>query len=405
VYFQILQKWSGTRPSVDFEARAKLRIGIPKALNLWSTHQFWVGFMEALGINPRKLAFSSDTSEEQGGEFGKGRGIVNYCYPVKCISGHFGELLLREKRKIDILFYPMIHSLPSVLNGYVVDSLSCPRVSAASENIRAGFVEENDSFADLGIRYVSPFVSLGEPALVPRQLYAGLQDVIVDLTLTETRQAVDAGYKALEDFNAEMRRRSLEVLQQCVAGGKPCLLVLARPYHMDPGIGHEIEGELQACGYPVLWVQYLPTDPELLEWVFRYDLDSGLINSPFDIADVWPSSYSANTNEILWGAKVAARMPWIAAVIRLSSYECGMDRPTYSLVQQIVERSGTLFFSFQNLDSTRPAVSVKSRVETIAYYLQKCSASIIERKQQVSAPDCPLLNPEPEALERACVEN
>jgi hypothetical protein len=39
---------------------------------------------------------------------------------------------------------------------------------------------------------------------------------------------------------------------------------------------------------------------------------------------VWPSSYSGNTNEILWAAKFAARMPWIACVVRLSSYECGM---------------------------------------------------------------------------------
>jgi len=360
-----------------------------------------MGFLEALGINPRKIVFSSDTSEEQGREFGKGRGTVDCCYPVKCMSGHYGELLLREKRKIDILFSPMIHSMPSILNGYVVDSLSCPRVAAAAENIRAGFVKENNTFTDLGIRYVAPFVSLGEPALVPRQLYVGLQDVIEDLSLEETRKAVDAGYQALENFNADMRRRSLEVLEQSAVGGKPCLLVLARPYHMDPGIGHEIEVDLQAYGYPVLWAQYLPTDAELLEWIFRHDLDSGLINSPVDIADGRPSSYSANTNEILWGAKVAARLPWIAAVIRLSSYECGMDQPTYSPVQQIVERSGTLFFSFQDLDSTKPAGSVRIRVETIAYYLQKYSASIIERKRQVSAPDCPLLGSAPGALVKA----
>jgi predicted nucleotide-binding protein (sugar kinase/HSP70/actin superfamily) len=113
----------------------------------------------------------------------------------------------------------------------------------------------------------------------------------------------------------------------------------------------------------------------------------------FDIADVWPSSYSANTNEILWGAKVAARTPWIAGVIRLASYECGMDQPTYSPVQQIVERSGTLFFSFQELDSTKPAGSVKIRVETIAHYLQKYAKEIIQRKKAAAAPNCPLLVP------------
>jgi predicted nucleotide-binding protein (sugar kinase/HSP70/actin superfamily) len=106
---------------------------------------------------------------------------------------------------------------------------------------------------------------------------------------------------------------------------------------------------------------------------------------------VWPSSYSSNTNEILWGAKVAARIPWIACVIRMSSYECGMDQPTYTPVQQIVERSGTLFFSFQDLDSTKPSGSVKIRVETITHYLEKYAGSIIEKKKAAMPPGCPLL--------------
>ena len=46
--------------------RLSLRVGIPRVLNIWSTHQFWVGFFAALGIEPRHIVFSSDTSEEQG---------------------------------------------------------------------------------------------------------------------------------------------------------------------------------------------------------------------------------------------------------------------------------------------------------------------------------------------------
>jgi predicted nucleotide-binding protein (sugar kinase/HSP70/actin superfamily) len=57
-----------------------------------------------------------------------------------------------------------------------------------------------------------------------------------------------------------------------------------------------------------------------------------------------------------------------------------MDQPTYSPVQQIVERSGTLFFSFQDLDSTKPAGSVRIRVETIAHYLRREAKRIIARK-------------------------
>jgi predicted nucleotide-binding protein (sugar kinase/HSP70/actin superfamily) len=68
-----------------------------------------------------------------------------------------------------------------------------------------------------------------------------------------------------------------------------------------------------------------------------------------------------------------------------------MDQPTYSPVQQIVERSGTLFFSFQDLDSTKPAGSVKIRVETIAHYLQKYAATIIAKKKAAAPDGCPLL--------------
>ena len=371
--------------------REELRVGIPRVLNIWSTHQFWIGFLGALGIDARRIEFSGDTSEEQARSHAKGRGTVDCCYPVKCVSGHYGELLARHKRKIDILLSPMVYSLPSFLSGHVAGSLACPRVMAAAENIKAGFIKERDAFGEHDVRYVAPLVSLGDRPLVPRQLHDSLKDVIPGLTARETERAVDEGYRALAAYDARLRRKSREVLEWCARENQACMIVLARPYHMDPGIGHEIEVDLQTYGYPVLWAQYLPLDDDLMQWMFGPDLAEGHVKSPLDIHDVWPSSYSANTNELLWGAKFAARMPWVACVVRMSSYECGMDQPTYSPVQQIVERSGTLFFSFQDLDSTKPAGSVKIRVETIAHYLHKYKADIIARKLSDAAPGCPLV--------------
>ncbi len=385
-----MARWFAKTPSVERKSRSSLWVGIPKVLNVWSTHQFWVGFLTALGIPPGSIVFSSETSEEQNREFGKGRGTVDCCYPVKCVSGHYGELIFGLKRKIDILLSPMITSLPSFMRGHVAETLSCPRVMAAPENIKAGFLKERDVFAENGIRYIAPLVSLGEPVLVPKQLYEAFKDVLPGLTFGETKRAVQKGDEALEAFNEKLRKKGREILEWCAKENKPCLLIVARPYHMDSGIGHEIEVDLQAYGYPILWAQYFPTDPDLMEWIFGEEIREGVIQSPFDISDVWPSSYSSNTNEILWGAKVGARVPWIACVIRLASYECGMDQPTYSPVQQIVECSGTLFFSFQELDSTKPAGSVKIRVETIAHYLEKYSGEIIEKKKASMPSGCPL---------------
>jgi len=262
---------------------------------------------------------------------------------------------------------------------------------AGPENIKAGFLKERDVFAENNVVYASPFVSLGDRHMVTGQLHTGLKDIF-DLDPEETERAVQAGFQALDRFTAKVRQQSREILTWCAREQKPCILVLARPYHMDTGIGHEIEAELQAHGYPILWLQYLPGDADLMNWLFEADLRAKRIRNPFDISDVWTSSYSSNTNEIMWGAKVAARCPWMTCVIRLSSYECGMDQPTYTPTQKIVEATGTLFFKFGDLDSTKPAGSIKIRVETIVHYMAKYSQEIIQRKLGRLSPECPLAN-------------
>src|SRR5713101_618659 len=394
---RMLQTWFAKKGSAATKGatsrvkdRSQLRVGIPKVLNIWTTHQFWVGFLKELGVSSENIIFSSDTSEEQGREYGKGRGTVDCCYPVKCMSGHYGELVFGQKKKINILLSPMIHSLPSLLHGHVVDTVTCTRVMAGPENIKAGFQKERDIFTENNVIHASPFVSLGDRHMVTGQLYSSLK-VTFDLDEEETARAVNAGFAALDDVTARIRKQGRDILTWCAKNQKPCILVLARPYHMDTGIGHEIEAEIQACGYPILWLQYLPGDMDLMNWLFESDLKAGRIKSPFDISDVWTSSYSSNTNEIMWGAKVAARCPWITCVVRLSSYECGMDQPTYTPTQKIVEATGTLFFNFGDLDSTKPAGGIKIRIETIVHYMAKYSDKIIQKKLALLPPGCPLL--------------
>ena len=149
-----------------------------------------------------------------------------------------------------------------------------------SENIKAGFLKGEDVFGAQGVRYLAPLVNLDEPPLAARQLHESLRTVLPDLTAAETRRAVDAGLAALEGFSSELRSRSRAILAQCAREEKPCILVVARPYHMDPGIGHEIEVDLQGYGYPVLWSQYLPTDPGPPDWKFGTDLVGGSIDDP-----------------------------------------------------------------------------------------------------------------------------
>src|SRR5262245_2673922 len=202
--------------------RSALRVGIPRALNVWSTHQFWLGFLTSLGIRIENIVFSSDTSEEQARDYGKGRGAVDCCYPVKCMSGHYGELVFGP-RKIDLLLSPMIYTLPSFMSGRVQASMTCTRVMAAPESIKSGFLKERDLFAENGIKYASPFVSLDERQMVPQQLFDGLKDAL-DLDRDETQLAVDAGFRSLHAFNRKMRARSREILASCARQSTPCVM-------------------------------------------------------------------------------------------------------------------------------------------------------------------------------------
>jgi len=386
-----LPNWFRDRRSTPKSAkdRSALRIGIPRVLNVWSTHQFWVGFLNHLGIAPRNIVFSSETSEQQFRQFGHARATVDACYPVKCVSGHYGELLFGQKHKLDLILHPMHYTLPSFLRGHVHDTLACPRDMCAAENIKSGFLKERDLFQQAGVSYVTPFVSLGEADVAASQLYVALKDAL-DLNEEEVEPAVVAGYAALNAFNGRMRQKSREILAWCASEQKPCILVLARPYHMDPGIGHDIESNLQLHGIPILWAHYLPIDDDLMQWLFGEEIARGEILNAFDISDVWPFSYSNSTNEIMWSAKFAARMPWITCVVRLSSYECGLDQPTFTPTQRIVEASGTLYFKFGDLDATKPTGSVKIRTETILHYLDQYSPRILRDKLARLPPVCPL---------------
>ena len=350
--FPTLPIWSAKKRSAAsapkvVKDRSQVRVGIPKVLNIWTTHQFWVGFLRNIGIESENIVFSSDTSEEQGREFGKGRGTVDCCYPVKAISGHYGELVFGQKKKIDILLSPMIHSLPSILHGHVVDTVTCTRVMAGPENIKAGFLKERDVFGEAGIVYSSPFVSLGDRHMVVEQLHSSLKDVF-NLELEETERAVKAGFEALDAFTDKARKASRDILTWCATNQKPCILVLARPYHMDIGIGHEIEGDLQAHGYPILWLQYLPGDEDLMNWLFEADLQGGthqeslrhpgrvdvLLQQQHQRNHVGSESRGALPVDHLRGAAFQLRMRHGPADLHADAENCGSDRNTVLQVRR-----------------------------------------------------------------------
>ncbi len=180
-----------------------------------------------------------------------------------------------------------------------------------------------------------------------------------------------------------MRKQGREILKKLEAEDGIGIVLLARPYHNDPGLNHDILEEFQKLGYPVLTLGSLPIDEEISRAPVRRRSSRGRGHAPMDITDAWKNSYSENTSQKVWAAKFAARHPNLVA-LELSSFKCGHDAPIYTVVEETVTKSGTPYFSFKDIDENKPAGSIRIRVETIAYFLKRYREDMIANKRKQS---------------------
>jgi predicted CoA-substrate-specific enzyme activase len=351
------------------QRRDTLRIGMPRVLNMYVYAPFFSAYFEALGVPGGNLVYSDFTSGDLYRE-GSGRGAIDPCFPAKIGIAHVHNLLFvkHPKKKLDAIFFPMVDKLHTALVN-LQGSNACPTVTVTPETVKAAFTKESDVFAQHGIEYLDPLLDLSDRKLLGQQLFQSLEPLL-GLSPEENARAIEVGFRELDAFEGDIRRRARTVLDQLERENRVGIVVLARPYHHDPGLNHEILEEFQKLGYPVFSQSTLPLDGDLLERLFGDEVRAGAIAHPLEIQDVWKNSYSASTNQKVWAAKFTARHPNLVA-LELSSFKCGHDAPIYTTIESIIERSGTPYFSFKDIDENKPTGSIRIRVETIHYFLKR----------------------------------
>ncbi len=362
------------------DARVDLRIGIPRVLGMYSMAPLFRTYFESLGIQSRNVVFSDFTSQKLYKEGAK-RGAIDPCFPSKLGIPHVHNLLyVKHARKpLDIIFFPMIDDVPSEMESAIGHRI-CPTITATPEATRAAFTKEVDLFAEKGIRFMNTFVNIGQPKLFERQMYEGFRDVL-GVSPDENHRAVRAGLAALEAFSDQQRVVAKGALERLEREGGIGMVLLARPYHADHGINHDLVSEFQRLGYPIFTPGSLPVDDETLDRLFGEEVRQGIIADPLDITDVWKNAYSENSNWKLWAAKFAARHPNLIA-LEIGSFRCGHDAPIFAVVEKIIEQSGTPYFSFKDLDENKPSGSIKIRVETIHYFLQRFRKGLVQESER-----------------------
>ncbi len=381
----------------SWEARRKVRIGIPRVLNVYSTAPYLRTYFEVLGIQKQNVVFSDATTEEMWVEGGK-YGSIDPCYPSKVAQAHIHNLLFHqhapeEKKPLKYIFFPIL----THVNNFVADTMdnaSCPIVAGAPDVMKAAFTKEIDFFATRGIEFLDPAISFEEPTLMARRLFETFGPRL-GVTEDENDFACKEAWKALRQFDADVEEKGRAILETVEAEDRVAILMIGRPYHSDPGLNHGIPEEFQVLGYPILSVRSIPKDRAYLDRYYKDELDKGIIKSPLELNHVWPENYSVNSAQKVWAASFAAHHPNVV-VLDLSSFKCGHDAPTYGLIDSIIEKSKTPYAALHDIDANKPSGSIKIRVRTYVHALKLHE----ERLQDASRRNSELLY----ALDRKRIE-
>jgi len=349
------------------QRRAQIRIGIPKALNLFTYAPLFSAYFESLGIPAQNLHYSHFSSPERY-QRAAGFAAVDPCFPSKVAIAHVYELLQHCKAEpLDAIFFPMFDVLTTPLDDCSGSSV-CPSGSATPEAVKAAFSRTVDWFQEAGVQYLNPVLDMADRDLFKYQMFCCWKDLL-HLDRQENARAVDIAFASWSAFEAKFRRQARLTLDELERNGEIGLVMLGRPYHHDPGLNQGIFEELQRLGYPILSQSLLPLDTDLLNRLFGAEVDAGLIRSPLDISDVWKNTFSASSNHKIWAAKFVARHPNLISV-ELSNFKCGHDAFISRVIEQIIELSGKPHFSFRDLDENRPLASIRIRIETMHYFLK-----------------------------------
>jgi predicted nucleotide-binding protein (sugar kinase/HSP70/actin superfamily) len=351
------------------EKLKRVRIGMPRVLNMYSTGPYFRHYFEALGVPKQNVIFSDETTEELWVEGGK-YGSIDPCFPSKVAQAHIHNLLFHhhlpdKKRPLNYVFFPILTHVPSFGEG-VMDKTSCPIVAGVPEVMKAAFTKEIDFFATRGIEYVDPALTFAEMTLTAKRMFETWGPRL-GITEDENDHAHREAMKALDQFERDLQEKGRAILETVELENRVAILMVGRPYHSDPGLNHGIPVEFQVLGYPILSVRSIPKDVNYLSRFFQEEVARG--QHPLDINDVWPENYSANSAQKVWGVKFAARHPNVV-LLDLSSFKCGHDAPTYGIIDSIVGTSATPYAALHDIDANKPGGSIKIRVKTYAHSLK-----------------------------------
>ncbi|TVQ29220.1 MAG: activase [Spirochaetaceae bacterium] len=327
--------------------RKDITIGLPRALEMWSTLPFWRAFFGALGFRTLLSPPSTKKLYETGLQSVPSD---TACFPAKLSHGHLRALI---DARPDRIFMPIMNRMipenPTVCSNHACAVLKgYPAVLRIADEpeTRHGIPTDTPVFhwVDQYAKVESLVEWTGATFGIPR-------DAVVD--------AVDQADRVQAEHRAAMQEAGQRVLD-ALADDEFAVVVAGRPYHSDPIVNHELPEHFLKRGIQVLPLEALP------------DLDC------IDLTPV-RAELTVNYHVRMFAAAIlVARDPRLEFV-QIVSFGCGHDAVVGDEVTRLLAFGGKspLNLKMDESDISGPLnIRVQSFIETIA-----------QRRRRVASPD------------------
>ena len=280
-------------------------IGIPRTLNMYEDYPFWFTFFDKLGYG---VTLSGKSTAQM---YYKGMATVpsdSLCYPAKLAHGHIMDLIEQGVTKI---FYPCEPYNQEDASHGETKNFNCPIVASYPENIRLNM----DILREKQIEFIQPFLPLNDKKRLTERLKEELKKE--NIPAAEIRSAVEAAYAELEHYRADVRQYGEEILARLEKTGEQAIMLVGRPYHLDPEINHGIPEMIESYNLPIISedaVYHLPVKNHRLHVVNQWSYHARLYHA---------AEFVAERQNL--------------TLIQLSSFGCGLDALTTGQVKELLE--------------------------------------------------------------------
>ncbi|MCK9220586.1 MAG: acyl-CoA dehydratase activase-related protein [Bacteroidales bacterium] len=327
---------------------SKIRIGIPRVLNIYENYPFW----QSLFLN---CGFQVVLSDESGHQlYKKGTGALmsdNICFPAKLAHGHIVNLL---DKKVDRIFLPLVIYEKSEFEKSS-NSYNCPIVTGYSEVLKnTTYLAESAETP-----FDSPAINFNDPGLLKKALWKYCKTLGVS-SITFNK-AFKTALSAQEEFKAQVKLKNEEILEDAIQNNKQVVLVGSHPYHIDHFVHQQVSQILSDFGVNVI----------------NEEIASGNKNEGFD--SFFSISQWEYPNRILQAAWWASKQKFPIGFIQLNSFGCGPDSFIMDEIGDLTKRSG-LSYALVRIDEISSPGSIKLRlrslVESLKLKTQKDPAKI-----------------------------